>query len=447
MKDQRTHMFPALAGIICGSCRLCGGPGYFRQKGCAGVVIGYILSRYPLPTETFILREMTAMRALGHEIHVLPLRRARPAVEHPDTHRLRDRVAWPQWPTEWRRAAGTIVRHPGRFRPLARGGWEQRPDLNLMAGAALYAPRTLAITEFCRRKQIQHLHAHFATHATLAALTAHRLCGVPFSFTAHAHDIFQHSAGLEAKLRAACWVVAISEFNRRHLLRHAPVAGKITVIPCGVRVAQYASVPAPAAGPRPLRLLCVAALRPYKGHRALLEACARWRPPRGLELHLAGDGPLRRELERLCRKLGLAERVRFLGWRGEPEVRQQLAWADIIALPSVAEPDGKMDGIPVALMEAMAAGRPVIASRLSGIPELVEDGVNGLLIEPGSVAQLIRALQAMESAELRLRCGRAGQAFVSQHHDLDRNVRRFSDGLEALHTRADEPVRQGTFAA
>ncbi len=411
------------------------------------MVIGYILSRYPLPTETFILREMTEMRALGHEIHILPLRRAHPDITHPETRRLESRVAGPQWPAEWKRAAATLVRHPGRLRLLARGGWEQRPDLNLMAGAALYAPRALAIAEFCRQKQIQHLHAHFATHPTLAALAAHRLCGVPFSFTVHAHDIFQHSAGLEAKLRAASWVVAISEFNRRHLLRLSPVEDKITVIPCGVRVAQYARLPLPASGPRPLRLLCVAALRPYKGHRVLLEACARWHPPHGMEIHLAGDGPLRRELERLCRQLGLSRCTRFLGWCGEPEVRRQLAWSDIFALPSVAEPSGKMDGIPVALMEAMAAARPVIASRLSGIPELVHDGVNGLLIEPGSVAQLIRALQLLEPEAIRRTYGRAGQIFVHQHHDLDRNVRRFSDGLEALHQRASRPARQGTCAA
>ena len=400
--------------------------------------IAYVLSRYPLLTETFILREMLAMRALGHEIRVMPLRRARAVRQHPGVGQLAEAVFWPSWkPGVWARGYGRLLAMPAARATWSRLAWGSRKDSNLLAGAALYWPQAARMAEACRAAKITHLHAHFATHPAMAAMAVHRLTGIPFSFTVHAHDLFEHPAMLREKIEAAAFVAAISEYNRRELVRLAPAAtAKIRVIHCGVATEIYAEMAQRrhCAGSqidrgRKLQLLCVAALRPYKGHARLLEACARLKPELDFELRLTGDGPERARLEQLSRRLGLEAQVRFSGWRTEPEVRQQLACADAFVLASQREPGGRMDGIPVALMEAMAAGLPVIAGRLSGIPELVASGENGWLFDPESTDQLCHALRLLQDLGLRRDWGDAGRRKVMRDFDLTGCARQLSEAI------------------
>ena len=250
-----------------------------------------------------------------------------------------------------------------------------------------------------------------ATYPALAAWLCRRLVGVDYSFTAHAHDLYADQSMLARKLADATFVVTISEFNRRWLADHnGPNQTPVEVVHCGVDPIEYrfdARV-LPAQGP--VMALCVASLQEYKGHDFLLRALAGDRRLDRIRLQLVGEGERRPSLERLASELQLSHRVRFMGAREEAEVRELLARADLFVLSSVVAADGQMEGLPVALIEAMASGLPVVASRLSGIPELVVDGELGSwprrAIRARSPARLPRSLPAREAAARRAVSGR-----------------------------------------
>jgi glycosyltransferase involved in cell wall biosynthesis len=243
---------------------------------------------------------------------------------------------------------------------------------------------------------IDHVHAHFATYPALAAWLCGRLTGIPYSFTAHAQDVLVPQVGLGRKVRDAAFVVAIMDFNRRLLSRLGRDLVPVHVVHCGIDVNRYrfrVRAPEPAG---PVRAVCVASLVEYKGHRVLFEALARGGPELDrIELDVVGEGPLRKSLEELAHSLGIASRIRFWGALPEHELDDLLDGAHLFVQPSVVARNGNTDGIPVALMEALARGVPVVASRLSGIPELVRPGETGLLAQPGDSASLAGALSEL----------------------------------------------------
>ena len=291
----------------------------------------------------------------------------------------------------------------------------------LTCGLACSHARDLRATE-------AHLHAHFATYPALAAWVCHRLIGISYSFTAHAHDLYVDQTMLADKVAAARFVATISEYNRDLLVAlgtHTP----ITTIHCGIDTAAYPyrEPDLPASGP--VRGLCVASLQEYKGHAVLLRALVD--VPR-LRVELIGEGVLRSELERQAGDLGVADRVRFLGARDEYEVREALARAHLFVLASVVAADGQMEGLPVALMEALASGVPVVSTRLSGIPELVIDGHTGRLAEPGDPASLADALnRTIGDHDFRLRSAEAGRALVEREFELGIEVDKLRRLFEA----------------
>jgi glycosyltransferase involved in cell wall biosynthesis len=232
---------------------------------------------------------------------------------------------------------------------------------------------------------------------------------------------------LPEKVAEARFVVAVSRFGRDVILESCGgrFRDKVVVIHCGIDPARFR----PAAcgeldraprGPVPFRVVCVGRLRAVKGQGVLLGAC-RLLAARGIavECHLVGDGPDRAALEERVRASGLDGRVRFHGWRTPAEVAVLLRAADVAAAPSVPSPDGQLEGTPVAIMEAMATGLPVVASRLTGIPELVDDGVTGLLTHPGDPVALASALERLwRDPTERARLGEAGRLRVEQEFEL-----------------------------
>ena len=393
--------------------------------------LGYLLSRYPLISETFILREMVELRHLGFDLVVAPLLQVRTPVRHPAAATIDPYVAWHPWgssalATAHAKAAGTA---PGHYlRSLAESIGGSRGDLNLLAGALAYWPKAVAMAERFHREGVDHIHAHYGTHPALVALIVHRLTGIPFSFTVHAHDLYVHPRMLDRKTAAAAFVVTISKYNQRRLRELCPAElhERIHVIRCGIRPEEYERI-APGQRTGPLRLLTVASLQPYKGHRYLVDACALLRGNVEFECRLIGGGELEADLRRRIRALGLERQIHLLGPQPEERVRQELAEADVFVLPSIQESSGKMEGIPVALMEAMAAGLPVVASRLSGIPELVEDGRSGLLTPPADAAALAAAIRCLDSSRLRSRMGEYGRMAVQRDYNLPRNVARLAE--------------------
>ena len=363
----------------------------------APVRVAYFVSRFPHVSETFIVREMDAVADAGVDVDLFSLFPPTGSVVHQAAERwlpaLRQGrlgggmagLAW--W--LWRRPARVL----SSLLAIARGYW-RRPTL---AARALV---TFVIACGHARSlvgaNVAHIHAHYATYPALAAWLCWRLTALPYSFTAHAHDLFVDQSMLARRVRDASFVVAISEFNRRFLASYGAEPGgtEVQVVHCGIDPDAYAFRPRSAPPEGPVDALCVASLQEYKGHEVLLTALATSVSLERLHLDLVGHGELRPHLERLAERLGVASRVRFAGGLTEIEVRSRLDRADLFVLPSLVAGDGQMEGLPVALMEALACGIPTVATRLSGVPELIEDGETGLLAEPGEPASLGDALVA-----------------------------------------------------
>jgi glycosyltransferase involved in cell wall biosynthesis len=216
--------------------------------------------------------------------------------------------------------------------------------------------------------------------------------------------------------------VAISKFNKKIMVDHcgAWADRKIQVVHCGVDPQFFSA----GAGPRDRRkfdIVCVARLVEVKGHRFLIEACQRLKE-RGLNFscQLVGDGPLRRKIRRHIVRLGLQDRIILHGSLNRSEVARLMATADVVALASSPTRDGRREGIPVSLMEAMASGLPVIATAISGVPELVDAGTNGLLVAPTDVGELADALDKLaRNPELGRAMGRAGREKVIREFNQD----------------------------
>lgn len=269
-----------------------------------------------------------------------------------------------------------------------------------------------------------HVHAHYATFPLLAAWVCHRLTGVTYSVTTHAHDLYVDTPGLARRCREVEFVVAISRHNEELLRGLLGPAAPVELVHCGIDTASYDFRPRRLPETGPIRALCVASLQEYKGHRHLIEALSRGGPATArVELDLIGDGHLRDELTALVDELGLTDRVRFRGSSTEAEVAAALAAADLFVLPSVVAADGQMEGLPVALMESLASGGPTVSASLSGIGEIVVDGCTGLLCEPGDPAGLACAVERLAAdPEATLRMIRAGRKLVAEQFELERNA-------------------------
>jgi glycosyltransferase involved in cell wall biosynthesis/aminoglycoside phosphotransferase (APT) family kinase protein len=406
--------------------------------------VAIVVSRFPTVTETFILRELVELDRRGVPVLLVPLLRGTGASVHDAARAWTERALYSPFVSLpiLRENLRALIGSPRRYvSTLARSLWEARSSRNALLGVLGVFPKAAWAGWRARQAGVRHVHAHFATHPALAALVMSRVhdgsdADLPFSVTAHAHDIFVTHAGLRQKLGAASFVRCISEFNGRYL-RKLLAEGedsrqRYPVIHCGVVPEAYA--PAPAAGPladRPARILCIASMRPYKGLTHLVEAIRLLRE-QGLAVacDVIGDGPLREELERQARAAGQADALRMPGTRTEDEVAAALASADLLVLPSVVASDGQMEGIPVALMEALAAGVPVVATRLSGIPELIVDDVTGTLVEPGDARALAEAMRrVLQDPVGNRRRAEAGRTLVREQFEIGGVVSRLLEQL------------------
>lgn len=295
----------------------------------------------------------------------------------------------------------------------------------MLARALATVPLAAAHARQARADALRHLHAHYATWPALSAWICHRLTGVSYSFTVHAHDLFVDPLFLGRRIDDAAFVVAISEYNRRLLAAYGGPGARIEIVHCGVDPARYRFRPRLPPPTGPVRALCVASLQEYKGHRYLLRALAGSEALRRLSVDFVGDGELRETLAAEVRRLGLSDRVAFHGSLPEAEVSEMLDAADLFVLPSTIAADGQMEGIPVALMEALACGLCVVATRVSGIPELVRDGENGVLAEAGDVEDLRRALEEVLGGPDPVD-PRRGRELVEREFDIAETGRRMA---------------------
>ncbi|ARC90842.1 glycosyltransferase [Rhodovulum sp. MB263] len=403
----------------------------------ANVRIAYLTGEYPAVSHTFILREIEALRGHGIEVITASIRRTGP--EHHRGPAEKAAAASTFYVLDAARRPGTTgrallmaLRRPRVFSGVLRLAWKsRRPGLRGALYQLFYLAEALILAGHLRRAGATHLHNHFAQASATVAMLAAELAGLPFSFTLHGPADFLDPVGwrLDEKIRRARFVACISHFCRSQAMIHARPADwpKLAIVHCGVEPDRYRRDPA--LGPAATReLLFVGRLAAVKGVPLLLEAMARLGANcADARLTLIGDGPERARIEAEAARLGLGARVVFAGYRSQDEVAKALARSDLFVLPSFAE------GVPVVLMEAMAAGLPVIATRIAGIPELVEDGVSGLVVDPGSATALTAAIgTVLADPEGAARMGAAGRDRVCAAFDVRtealRLARLFRDG-------------------
>jgi glycosyltransferase involved in cell wall biosynthesis/peptidoglycan/xylan/chitin deacetylase (PgdA/CDA1 family) len=391
--------------------------------------VAYVMSRFPKISETFILTEIVSLERRGVRVEVYPLLRERPACVHPEAAEIAGRAHYLPFlsPAVLASQLYWLGRCPraylGALRDVATGTFG---SLNFLAGGLAVFPKVAHAARLMQSSGVVHVHCHFASHPALAGLVIHRLTGLPFSFTGHGSDLHVERRMLPEKVAEAAFVATVSRYNRRIILDECGgrFAHKVHVIHAGVDTALFAPHRNGNGRPGPLHVLCVGTLHEVKGQAHLIEAC-RVLAGRGFEIacRLVGDGPDRRMLTRRIAEAGLNGHVVLVGECTRSEVAAELARADVLVAPSVRTRAGKREGIPVALMEAMSSGLPVVASDLSGIPELVEHGVTGLLALPGDEASLANALGALyEDRTLGPRLGESARERVLADFDAERSV-------------------------
>jgi glycosyltransferase involved in cell wall biosynthesis len=397
-----------------------------------GQRVGYLVNQYPEPSHTFIRREIAALERRGFDVRRYALRRPTAVVgEQGRVEQAKTRVVLDVGPV--RLLLSVIVRAMSSPRRFARAlgmatrlGW--RGERGVLVNYT-YLAEACVIRGWAEHDGVDHLHAHFGTNPTAVALLCHVLGGPSYSFTAHGPKEFDGPVALrlDLKIRHARFAVAISRYGLGQLYRWARHTDwpKLALVRCGLDFSELS--PQPPATARPMRLLCVARLHEQKGHFVLLDAAALLRD-RGVEftLRLVGDGELREDIEAGITQRGLADRVEIVGWLDDAGVAEELRAATALVVPSFAE------GLPIVLMEAMATGRPVVATRIAGIPELVDDST-GCLVTAGSAVELAAALTDMSTADsdTLARLGAHGAERVRRQHDIERTADAMASLLDA----------------
>jgi len=378
------------------------------------VKLVYVTSSLPHgPLEAFLLPEIAALERRGHEVWIVPMYPRGERI-HADADRHRERTV--SEPLVSRSVAAAAARALPRSLPALGRTLRTRPRL-AVKNLAVH-PKALWLARLVRELGTEHVHAHWAAASATLAMVAAEQARVPWSLTAHRWDIREDNL-LRTKASSACFVRAISEAGARELEERVGVEGwRPVMLRMGVEL------PSGRATPREggeLRLVTPANLLPVKGHRYLFEALAQLE---GVSLDVAGEGSLRSELERRAKGLP----VEFLGAIPHPELLESLTggrW-DAVVLPSVPTPEGDREGVPVSLIEAMAAGVPVVSTSCGAIPELVTEGT-GLLVPPADPAQLADALQRLRDPELLQRLSAAGRNRVETEFDVERVAARLGE--------------------
>ena len=377
----------------------------------------YVTSSLPFgPGEAFIIPEVTELRRQGHTVRVVPVyprgklvhEGAKDLVDPPLVQRV---VSWPVL----RGAGWELLRAPRRALRALRLLMTSRPH-HLLKNVSVY-PKGLWLARVARHWGAEHIHAHWAGTSASLAMVASEVSGIPWSFTAHRWDILEGNL-LARKATHATFARFISENGMQLALAKGVPRQSAFVLHLGVYLPNRGSAAESCrlSEPRRFRLLCPAALIPRKGHSYLIEALSLL--DRDVELWLAGDGELRGALQAKVSEVGLQDVVTFLG-QCPREALLELYSArrvDAVVLPSLHE------GIPVALMEAMSYGIPVVATRTGGVPELLEGGA-GLLVPPGDPSALAEAIRSLvDDGELAQKLGEAGRRRVQEEFAVEKVV-------------------------
>ena len=384
--------------------------------------IAYFVNQYPMVSHSFIRREILALERQGFEIQRIALRGwdAKLVDEEDLQERKRTRFVLQGG------KAGLVIpllaamaRSPSRFMAALRQALKmgKRADRS-WPYHLIYLAEACCVVPWLHEFGAKHVHAHFGTNSTEVVMLARILGGPPYSFTIHGPSEFDRPGFLKLgeKVKHSAFAAAISSFGRSQVYRWTDYADwpKVQVVHCGLEQAFHdlPAVPIPAAP----RVVCVGRLSEAKGQLLLLDAVARL-AHKGvdLELVLAGDGPMRSELETLVARHNLKDKVRITGWISSDQVREEMLAARALVLPSFAE------GLPVVIMEALALRRPVLTTYVAGIPELVRPGKEGWLFPAGDVDALVATLEEFLAtpADKLEEMALSGHRRVLERHSVD----------------------------
>jgi len=381
--------------------------------------LAYLLNTYPLISTTFIRREIEALEALGQPVHRFAVRKWDEALVDPDDIAEQDRTHYLLTGSRAdlaRDAMLTLLRHPLRFLGMLPLWWRVWRNANRkFVQHVAYLVEALA---FCHRTKalgIDHVHVHFSTNAATVAMLAQRMGGAPYSFTVHGPVELVPGEpahlSLREKASGAAFVAAITGYCRDQIAQEAPdSADKIRIVPCGIDVDAFSFDPTP---PESARIVCIGRLCANKGQVHIPPAVAAVAAEfPDLVVELIGGGEDEQAIRDAIAQHGVEQQVVLHGWGSNAYVREQLEASRAMLLPSYAE------GLPVGIMEALAIGRPVLTTRIAGIPELVDESC-GWIFEPGDEAAIAEALRGImrASREERAAMGAEGRRRVEERHD------------------------------
>jgi glycosyltransferase involved in cell wall biosynthesis len=390
----------------------------------------YVVSLFPCWSETFIVRELAGLLAAGADVRILSLKAPSEKLVQPDAARMLPRVrhpAQPWWATLLR--ARSFAAHPLAFSQVVLKVTQALSDRPAHLAKTLEAlARGVEHMGWIREFDPDVIHAHWGTYPSTVAWALGQVLKKPFGFTCHAHDIFVNDHLLKEKVESAAVPVTISRFNVRWLAeRVTPLATeRMKVVHCGV---ELPTLPFRAGDREPGSIMAVGRLDPIKGFDVLIDALGELaRNGRRMRCRIIGEGPLGPSMKEAIARHGITDTVEMVGAIPQAEVRKLLYRSAIFALPSQVTETGDRDGIPVSLMEAMAAGTPVVSTLVSGIPELITDGREGLLVpekDPRALAAALARLLDDPAAGEQMAVAARGK--VEREFDASAEARKMLD--------------------
>lgn len=392
--------------------------------------IAYLANPYPAISHTFIFREIEALRREGFHIATASIHRT-PHLEKMSKEEQREAqntyvLEETTLATGLLALLETLTHSPlGFCRMTIKALSFTKGSKSTLKKSLGYLAEAILLISWMRKQNISHIHEHFGNPTALVALLCKTYGGFSYSLSLHGPDIFYtiDNGRLYEKVSSATFVRCISNYCKSQVLQVLDYSkwSRQKIVRCGVDPKVFRPVKKKEHG-KPT-LLCVGRLCPAKGQHILLESCAAMtKNGMDFKLVLVGDGPDRKSLEELAIKLGIMQHITFTGALGQLEVQSHYRKADIFVLPSFAE------GVPVVLMEAMSMELPVVSTRITGIPELIDDEKNGLLSPPGDAAELSRLLtRLMGNSELSKKLGSAGRKKIIAQYDQWKNNKKLAD--------------------
>ena len=383
--------------------------------------VGYVTKRYPRYSETFVVNEILAHEKAGWDIEIFSL------LPPTDTH-FQSAISEVRAPLTCLSCEGGKA---ADFWNAIRESSEVFPELWSHLGdakglTARDVQQALLLARLTRTRGIEHLHAHFASAATTVTRLAARFAGVPYSFTAHAKDIFHEQVRpgeLEQKLLDAAAVVTVSDFNVAYLRElYGSAAARVRRVYNGLDLRRF---PFHSPRSRPRRVVAIGRLVEKKGFHVLIEACAELvRQGEEFECEIIGTGEQDAALRHQIAELELGKHVRMPGPLPSEEVVRHIQSAAVMAAPCIVGQDGNRDGLPTVLLEAMALGTPCVSTDVTGIPEVLRNGDTGLLVAQSDAAALAGALKRLLDEDLlRVKLASNARRLVEAEFDIHTNAR------------------------